>query len=319
MSSIYKSPVVSCIQCRQIKSAKGIFSHFITAHTDAGKQRVSETGKLGNIQSSKTVNNKINLLRINYANNPAFCLECAICLPYHKRSKKFCGHQCAATNSNRNRMANGYTISEHHKAILAKSSINRKKKNDSDKKLYSPINWCSLCKRAFYSIKPNRKMCSDECRKTNASIIATHNPKMGGNKNTKAYGWYISPIAGRVWLESSYEYKVATELDLNNIVWERPKYLKYGNKKYFADFYLIDYDVYLDPKNDFLIPLDIPKINKVMEENNVIVIILRKDQLTWDKICLMLGVRLELTKDFSDGLQSHCDCHYANPALNTLL
>ena len=129
------------------------------------------------------------------------------------------------------------------------------------------------------------------------SDAAKKNPLLGGNKNNKAYGWYESPIAGKVWLESSYEYKVAESLDKNNIKWRRPAYLKYSdNKKYYADFYLIDYDVYLDPKNNYLIPLDTPKINQVMIENNVIIIILTKDQLNWESIYKVLDVRLELTK-----------------------
>jgi hypothetical protein len=33
----YLSPLVSCLECREIKSSKGIFSHFIAAHTEAGK------------------------------------------------------------------------------------------------------------------------------------------------------------------------------------------------------------------------------------------------------------------------------------------
>jgi hypothetical protein len=108
---------------------------------------------------------------------------------------------------------------------------------------------------------------------------------MGGNKNNKAYGWYTSPSAGAVWLESSYEYKVAKSLDDNNINWIRPPYISYNEtKKYFPDFYLPDYDVYLDPKNDYLIEMDRDKIQSVMEQNSVIVIIIPKDKLNWKSI-----------------------------------
>ena len=111
---------------------------------------------------------------------------------------------------------------------------------------------------------------------------------LGGNKNTRAYGWYESPLAGRVWLESSYEYRVAKELDDHNITWVRPKYLPYTlnnkSKKYFPDFYLVEQDVYLDPKNDYLITQDARKIQQVIRENNVRVLILNKYQLQWDSI-----------------------------------
>ena len=83
--------------------------------------------------------------------------------------------------------------------------------------------------------------------------------------------------------------QVAKDLDFNNIVWERPSFLKYkdskGNyRKYFPDFYLLDYNVYLDPKNDYLIKRDIEKIRRVCLYNNVKVFILNEDQLCWKKI-----------------------------------
>jgi len=76
---------------------------------------------------------------------------------------------------------------------------------------------------------------------------------MGGNKNTRAYGWYVSPFAGKIWLESSYEHKVAVELDTNLIKWKRPSYLVWKDgegktRKYFPDFYLEDYNVYHRPE-----------------------------------------------------------------------
>jgi hypothetical protein len=52
--------------------------------------------------------------------------------------------------------------------------------------------------------------------------------------------------------------KLAISLDENNIKWDtcsRFNYIdRFGKSRtYTPDFYLIDYDVYLDPKNDFLI------------------------------------------------------------------
>lgn len=97
-------------------------------------------------------------------------------------------------------------------------------------------------------------------------------------------------------LDSSYELVVAKDLDKNNIRWERPNRIKYvfnGSDHYYTpDFYLIDYDVYLDPKNDFLIEninpgtgiKDVDKIKLVEEQNNIKVIILNKSQLTWEAI-----------------------------------
>lgn len=65
-------------------------------------------------------------------------------------------------------------------------------------------------------------------------------------------------VVDGVSLESSFEILVAKSLDENNIRWSRPKRFQYvdlNDKKhtYTPDFYLPDYDVYLDPKNDYLI------------------------------------------------------------------
>lgn len=61
---------------------------------------------------------------------------------------------------------------------------------------------------------------------------------------------------------------------------------------YTPDFYLPDYNLYLDPKNDFLINninpklgyADSYKIEQVMLQNNIRIIILNKEQLSWDYI-----------------------------------
>ena len=67
-------------------------------------------------------------------------------------------------------------------------------------------------------------------------------------------------------------------------------------RRYTPDFYLSEYDIYLDPKNDFLINninpslgfFDKEKIQWVSEQNDISVIILDKDQLNWDDIQKML-------------------------------
>ena len=97
-------------------------------------------------------------------------------------------------------------------------------------------------------------------------------------------------------LDSSYEVTLAENLDVNNIRWERCKrfpYIKDDKLHYYTpDFYLTDYDVYLDPKNDYLInninPIlgysDEEKIKLASEQNGIKVLILNKDQLNWQDI-----------------------------------
>lgn len=96
---------------------------------------------------------------------------------------------------------------------------------------------------------------------------------------------------------STYESSLAENLDENHIKWIQPKRMPYRDLEnklhyYTADFYLPDYDIYLDPKNDFLINninpyfgyKDVDKIKWVMEQNDVKILILNKDQLTWETL-----------------------------------
>ena len=69
-----------------------------------------------------------------------------------------------------------------------------------------------------------------------------------------------------------------------SINWVRPKALKYDGRNYFADFYLPDYDLWLDPKNNYKALLDAEKIRKVIEQNNVKLFILLEHQLTTEFI-----------------------------------
>jgi len=98
-------------------------------------------------------------------------------------------------------------------------------------------------------------------------------------------------------LGSTYELILAKSLDENNIKWDTCKRFNYidpngKSRTYTPDIYLIDYDVYLDPKNDFLIEninpslgfSDKEKIKKVCEQNNINIIILNKNELSWDKV-----------------------------------
>lgn len=97
--------------------------------------------------------------------------------------------------------------------------------------------------------------------------------------------------------QSSFEVTVAKNLDMCNIRWVQPKRLSYiandgKQHHYTADFYLPDYDVYLDPKNDYLIEninptlgySDVEKIHWVMEQNNVKIIVLNKNELEWSAV-----------------------------------
>ncbi len=99
-------------------------------------------------------------------------------------------------------------------------------------------------------------------------------------------------------LESTFELKVAQELDANNIKWLRPKPILYDDngqvRRYYPDFYLPDLDIYLDPKNPFVFRLDEEKIKKVTNQTNIQLIILNGDQLSWNNIRELIKVLFPL-------------------------
>jgi hypothetical protein len=102
-------------------------------------------------------------------------------------------------------------------------------------------------------------------------------------------------------LGSSYELAVVKSLDENNIKWDTCKRICYVDpfgkeRTYTPDIYLIDHNVYLDPKNDFLIRNinprlgfpDLEKIRLVEEQNKIRILVLNKNQLNWSVIKTLL-------------------------------
>jgi hypothetical protein len=85
-------------------------------------------------------------------------------------------------------------------------------------------------------------------------------------------------------LQSTYEYATFEILCELGITWVRPKALKYDGKNYFADFYLPDFDVWLDPKNDYKAKCDAEKIALVIEQNNIKLFVLLQHQITKEYI-----------------------------------
>lgn len=82
-----------------------------------------------------------------------------------------------------------------------------------------------------------------------------------------------------VLLDSSWEVSFAQWLDSNSISWERPDPLEYDERHYFPDFYLSEFDLFVDVKNDYLILTDSVKVKKAAEQNSVEILILSKKDL----------------------------------------
>jgi hypothetical protein len=107
-----------------------------------------------------------------------------------------------------------------------------------------------------------------------------YKPNAGHSKKFKVKDSFNNDVV----LQSTYELECSLLLNDLGINWIRPKYLNYDNKKYYADFYLPDFDLYLDPKNDYKAKQDAEKIARVCDQNNIKVYVLTKHMLTHEYI-----------------------------------
>lgn len=203
------------------------------------------------------------------------CEHCGKVMTEKFGSGRFCSRACA----------NSRVLSEETKEKIGnKLKIQKRKK------------YCVICgselgskNKSGYCADCSRKLPKTEATKEKLSNIAKERGFGGFNFHKP------NILYNGIKLDSSYELIVAEDLDKNSIKWERcgrfPYHINGELHYYTPDFYLPEYDIYLDPKNDFLIHnKDLfgyngeEKINQVEIENNIKVLILNKNQLTWDII-----------------------------------
>jgi hypothetical protein len=189
-----------------------------------------------------------------FPKKPKFFGYCKHCnSEIHGYDKKvFCNSSCAAKSNNLHRSS--LTI-EKQKQTLKKTWERKNKLNNAceskpKQKIKSiKVSQCKVCNKDFSG---ERKTCSDSCYKTLISIIANSKPKHFRPAN-RASIYYQGKKLG-----SKYELTLCKSLDNAEIRWEIPRGFKYIDPKgkshtYYPDIYLPDYDIYLDPKNDYLI------------------------------------------------------------------
>lgn len=211
-----------------------------------------------------------------YELTPKKCLKCAIELPFKKRVNKFCSSACAASYNNILRGSR----SVETKNKISNAMLGRKVTRSAS---YTPrsnhASWkiqyvrCSNCNALFvvrgWRTKWHRTTCSEDCR-INRSVKIR--PYING---TRKLTWYHNSYTNSlVLLESSWEVELAEFLDVNNINWIRPGHIKWFDgaktRLYYPDFYLPEYDLYLDPKNPYGMARDAKKMNEVKKSINVI-------------------------------------------------
>ena len=195
------------------------------------------------------------------------CKKCSINFNPTKGLINFCSLSCR--NSNIKSKETRLKIGNSNKLIAAS-----KPKKTTNNRKFCVLKWsnCKICKNAFFQRSFGTKVtCSEECR-----VIASTKIRKYQNGSRKPE-WYFNINEGKeVLLESSWEIEIAKFLDEHRIKWIRPKFInwfdehKQKNRIYFPDFYLTDYDIYLDPKNPYCMSIDKHKMEQISKQVELI-------------------------------------------------
>lgn len=173
-----------------------------------------------------------------------------VCCGKPTTNPKFCSRSCSATITSKNKPPRS-TESKQKTAKSLKLTLNGKRNPNSGRRPTTKIELinCVGCGKKTY-VRKGRKTCSDICRNTVRS-------KNGIRTNRVLYK--------NVWLDSSWELQIAILLDSLNITWIRPEPLQYEDqgktRKYYPDFYLPKFNLYIDPKNPYRMLRDQTKLN----------------------------------------------------------
>lgn len=188
----------------------------------------------------------------------------------HKKCRKCCSKECSI---------------KYTQSFVDKNNISKTIKNLWNNGMYGEryvpklSNFtCIICNNQFQKTlnnwtlknKPNQT-CSKECRSILIGNKNRENPNCGGETNYKKYRYK------GIWMDSTWEKDLAEWMDSKNIIWKRSKKLHQllwidndGKKRrYYPDFYLPKFDLYVDTKNPYLMKCDDEKIKSVIKENNV--------------------------------------------------
>lgn len=284
-NSIYTHPICSCVFCKEIKTARGIYTHY-KAHHGTEEERKKQCSGLGHGSYGITKQVLDKLARIeSYQQNPTKCKFCNNPLDYEKRTNKFCSSSCAAKFNNPRK-------APRSEESRNKTSIAKKKQTDNNlktKDLYCKVSFCVICGSV---IKHNntRKTCSVDCKRKHLSEITSKRLSNQSFRQQHQYG--RQKIS---YLEESF----IKWLDNHNVYYlHEPSFKNWElNKTYFPDFYF--------PKLKLIIELDGTQHRKTIEQDqqrdayikqtyNITVVRITHHEyikkLKFNDICKMLGV-----------------------------
>lgn len=113
---------------------------------------------------------------------------------------------------------------------------------------------------------------SDESKENSrkAALKSTH------QRVSKRTHKFIDKIGREFMFDSSWEDALAIRLDELDIKWDRPSPIKYEHdnkiKNYFPDFYLLDHNIFIDPKNSYVEKQQKIKLDIVSKLINLVIL-----------------------------------------------
>ena len=197
-------------------------------------------------------------------------LQCRFCNKVLKNKRSFINHE-RTCNENPQKQ-------DSPRGMLGKSGWNKGLTKDSDDRVKRGVETRVKNNKENNRLPTGCAAWSTEQRRKVSKEKGTGGYKENAGRSKKFR--VLDSFGKEVCLQSTYELRVSEILNNLNIKWIRPKALKYDEKNYFADFYLPDRDVWLDPKNNYKAKCDEEKIKKVIEQNNVELYIILEHQIT---------------------------------------
>jgi hypothetical protein len=212
--------------------------------------------------------------KAKYMESPKLCAQCGSILPYLKRTNKFCNSSCSAIYNNTNgppateaqRSRTSNSLKSFHNANPDFGKQVKLNNSDQGGVRFTQVlpKHCSCCNKLFYTRAVgslSKVTCSPECARINSTYRKIVIP--------------YEHLGKTVLLESSWELAIAKWLDNNQLDWTRPAHLPWIDKKgkkrkYFPDFYLPKYDVYLDPKNPYQISISLDKLDYISQRYTLV-------------------------------------------------